>query len=91
MSGVHGTVPRGVTHWSRQQSHPQVVPHPSVLYLLQKKILISYSRWTTPTAEALLSPALTGAARALPARQRRKKIQALIFQQTLNKAEEKEG
>lgn len=35
--------------------------------------------------------ALTGAARALPARQRRKKIQALIFQQTLNKAEEKEG
>lgn len=38
-----------------------------------------------------VSPVLTGAARALPARQRRKKIQALIFQQTLNKREEKEG
>lgn len=41
--------------------------------------------------EALLAPLLTGAARALPARQRRKKIQALIFQQTLNKGEEEEG
>lgn len=41
--------------------------------------------------EASLSPILTGAARALPARQRRKKIQALIFQQALNKGEEKEG
>lgn len=40
---------------------------------------------------ALLAPLLTGAARALPARQRRKKIQALIFQQTLNKGEEEEG
>lgn len=37
------------------------------------------------------APLLTGAARALPARQRRKKIQALIFQQTLNKGEEEEG
>lgn len=34
---------------------------------------------------------LTGAARALPARQRKKKIQVLILQQTLNKGEEEEG
>lgn len=68
-------------------------PPPSIraLFIIKKNPHQIHWMDNPESREALLSPILTGAARALPARQRRKKIQTLIFQQTLNKREEKEG